>query len=91
MHPLSHSLRVTAQAGWHTVHALYGTPDEPIARPLDDMDYHTGQLRTLSIHAGSCDVIRDQLGDMGIHHATVYGDFQSVCLAIARKYGFGGG
>jgi hypothetical protein len=73
MRPARHSHRVVAQAGWHTWHSdegtdMRGSPNEPI----DALSIVPSQTRS----------IRNELKDMGIEAATVYGDLNSICREI---------
>jgi hypothetical protein len=78
--PGPHSQRVTFQAGWHTIHEL--TPQKKVQRM--DVLGRIGMLSLTRLHIDpeSTRRIRDELKDMGIHHANVYGDLTSVARAI---------
>jgi hypothetical protein len=77
--PGRHSQRVTAQAGWHTVHEL---DENQQILPMNETDFHSGRLTNISVNRDQAKTIRAELKDMGIDHATVYGDLTSVCRAI---------
>jgi FRG domain len=79
LQPGRHSQRVTAQAGWHTVHEL--DENEQIL-PLNEADFHSERLTKVSVNRDQSKLIRAELKDIGIDHATVYGDLTSVCRAI---------
>ena len=83
--PSWHSVRVALQAGGHTAHAIYVRRDgRKYMRPLDEMEIHRQRLRVIPIDPGSVQDLRDSLADMGIKHASVYGDLESVCTSIKR-------
>jgi hypothetical protein len=83
--PSWHSVRVALQAGWHTAHAIDVRKDgRKYMRPLDEMEIHKKRLRVIPIDPGSVQDLRDSLADMGIKHASVYGDLESVCASIKR-------
>lgn len=42
------------------------------------MGWHEGRTEKIVVDPGSALKLRRELGDMGIRHATVYGDLQSV-------------
>lgn len=77
--PGRHSQRVTMQAGWHSAHKLDG--DQQIL-PMNKMDFHSERLTKVSVNRDQVETIRAELRQMGIDHATVYGDLTSVCRAI---------
>lgn len=83
MQPGNHSQRVTAQAGWHTVHRL---DENHGIVPMNKMDFHQERLTKIPVYNGKATTIRDELKEMGIHHATVYGDLGSVCRAIQDDF-----
>ena len=75
--PHSHSQRVVAQAGIHTFH-----PDK---RPLNEYPLDKCRLNKLVINPDRAANIKEELRDMGIHCATVYGDLNSVCREIVDE------
>jgi hypothetical protein len=77
------------QAGWHTVHRMHDGKDGLKVVPLTDMTWHEGRTMKIKIAAMSAGAIRKELGDMGIKHATVYGDLQSVCRSIRNDLEIG--
>lgn len=89
MKPAVHSVRVELQQGWHTVHRLHprrsGVGNKAI--PLDDLKWHQGRLANVRIDAGCARAIRAELQRIGIYRATVYGDFDKMCITIARESG----
>lgn len=86
--PSWHSLRVAMQAGWHTVHRIHRTNNgrEKVI-PLTDMEWHEGRTEKIQIDPAYVVTIRRELADMGIKHATIFGDLQSVCRSIRCQYG----
>jgi len=90
MRPVSHSSRVALQAGWHTVHAIHkSTPAaSEMVVPLEDMPPHDKLIIPVRIEPFAVSTIRKDLAEnMGIRHATVYGDLQSLCRSIQRDLG----
>lgn len=86
--PSWHSIRVAMQAGWHTVHRIHrGNEGRDKVIPLTDMEWHEGRTMKITIESASAAKLRRELGDMGIKHATVYGDLQSVCGSIRQDVG----
>jgi hypothetical protein len=51
------------------------------------MKFHDGRITVIHVAANKTKSIRKELGLMGIRHATVYGDLQSVCVAIQNDLG----
>ena len=82
--PVRHSLRIAMQAGWHTVHRIH-EGDQFTA--LQDMKFHDGRITVIHVSPKRTKSIRHELALMGIRHATVYGDLQSVCLSIQNDLG----
>ena len=79
-------MRVELQKGWHTVHHLH--PRKSGGRmviPLGDMKWHRGRISVIKIDPGAADTIRKELARKGVHHATVYGEFEKVCASICRE------
>ena len=68
--PVTHSYRVVAQAGWHTVHP-FGTTQVALLR-----------LASVNVAPDKAGDIKKELRNMGIHAATVYGDLTSVCKEL---------
>lgn len=85
--PSWHSIRVAMQAGWHTVHHIYGEKGKEAFRPLQDMKFHGKRTIEISIDLERAAHIRSELAEMGIKHATIYGDLQSVCMSIQSSLG----
>jgi hypothetical protein len=85
--PMGHSPRVAMQAGWHTVHRIHGKDDKRRFLPLEDMEYHQQKLDKVQIEPPALEPLRNELREMGIHHATIYGDLHTVCVSIAREFG----
>lgn len=87
--PVSHSARVAMQAGWHTVHAIHTTVQGvEMVVALEHMEPHSKRMSRIDIDPVAAPTIRKELSGMGIRHATVYGDLQSVCRSIQRDLGF---
>lgn len=82
--PVRHSLRIAMQAGWHTVHRVH-KGNQFI--PLQELGFHDGRIAVIHVAANKTTRIRRELELMGIKHATVYGDLQSVCLSIQNDLG----
>ncbi len=82
LQPSWHSARVAMQAGWHTVHRFHKQNGREEVIPLTKMDFHDRHMAKIQLDAKSAPELRKQLADMGIRHATVYGDLQSVCASI---------
>jgi FRG domain len=80
--PRSHSHRVVAQSGMHTLHRI---PDNGV-QPLESSDDDCRRLTLIPIDSYKAGTIRWALRDMGIHSATVYGDLGSVCKEIHDGY-----
>ncbi len=83
-----HSPRVAAQAGWHTVHRVH----DSVKRgehflPMDEMEFHQKRLDKILIDPSSAGAVRRELVELGIRHATVYGELGAVCKALARDFG----
>jgi hypothetical protein len=55
--------------------------------PLADMEWHKGRMRIISIDPSAATSIRSELSRRGIHHPTVYGDFERVCAGICNEFG----
>jgi hypothetical protein len=86
--PTGHSPRVAMQAGWHTVHRLHGVKEgKPHFLPLNDMKIHRQRLDKVEIDQSAVGKLRRELEQMGIRHATIYGDLHMVCVSIAREFG----
>ena len=45
------------------------------------------RISAIKIDPGATETIRKELARKGIHHATVYGDFDKVCASICRECG----
>jgi hypothetical protein len=85
--PTGHSPRVAMQAGWHTVHRLHGVNEgNPHFRPLNDMKTHQQRLDKVEVDPAAVRKLRRELEQMGIRHATIYGDLHMVCVSIAREF-----
>ena len=84
--PSWHSIRVAMQAGWHTVHRLHKMKCGERALPLGRMRYHREQMTSISIEPMAAGTLRKELEGMGIKHATIYGDLQSVCDSIRNRF-----
>jgi hypothetical protein len=84
--PMGHSPRVAMQAGWHTVHRIHGQGDKRRFLPLENMEFHQQRLDKVQIDPTALEPLRNELRDMGIHHATIYGDVHAVCVSIAREF-----
>lgn len=80
--PTRHSLRVAAQAGWHTWHPIYEKDRSFFAQSMNDTEDDSVRLVLVAINPTKILHIRDELKNMGIHSATVYGDLTSVCREI---------
>ncbi len=88
--PSAHSLRLAMQAGWHTVHRFHGKGEKARFLPLASMEYHEEKTTSLPVDRDRTKSLRKELDGMGINHATVYGDLQSVCSSIGREFGISG-
>ena len=81
--PSAHSIRVAMQAGWHIAHHIHKRKaGGEMVLPLGAMEYHAKRLVKISIAPKSSTSIRTKLAEMGIRHATMYPDLQSVCRSI---------
>jgi FRG domain len=80
--PSAHSLRVSLQAGWHSVHRLHS--GRPLA--LEKMDYHRKKLLKAVVRNNADSKILKELDAIGINTATVYPDFVSVCQQLRRQF-----
>jgi hypothetical protein len=88
MRPSVHSVRVALQEGWHTVHRLHPKRrGGKMVIPLADMEWHEGRLAHVKIDRSHIGKIRSELKKMGLHHPTIYGDFEKVCVSICRECG----
>jgi hypothetical protein len=88
MQPSWHSPRVAMQAGWHTVHRFYEDDDgDAKVTALQNMQRHDERTTSIAIDPNCIETIREELADMGVRHATVYGDLQSVSRAIGSSLG----
>jgi hypothetical protein len=87
--PTGHSPRVAMQAGWHTVHRIHKNAAKKWQGfvPLGAMDSHRKRLDTIAIEPTAVKKLQLELAEMGIRHATVYGDLHMVCVSIAREFG----
>jgi len=79
--PSAHSIRVTLQAGWHSVHRIH---DDRL-RPLERMSYHRKQLLKLVVPENRGSAVLAELEAMGISTLTVYPDLVSVGLNLGRQ------
>jgi len=84
--PTRHSIRIAAQSGWQMIHQFHGKKTKEV-RPLEKIKYHQQRLTTIEIAPKKAGVIRRELKEMGIHHATVYGDLASACRGIVVEVG----
>lgn len=75
------------QAGWHSVHRIHGRSKGGAFLPLTEMEYHEKHLAKLELNPLCARDIRKQLADMGIKHATVYGDLLSVSASLQSEFG----
>ena len=80
--PKWHSQRVAAQVGWHTFHRILQDGENLQVLAMNNVEPHCQRLTRLSIDQTKASAIRGELKEIGIHHATVYGDLTSVCKAI---------
>jgi len=78
--PALHSHRIVAQAGWHTVHSL-GRHNKRGIREMNDSE-DASHLTAITVVPKMAKVIKDELRELAIHAATVYGDVSSVCREI---------
>jgi hypothetical protein len=84
----NHSHRSAAQAAWHVVHAIHQTEDGSFHFfPLETMEPHDRRISKIAISKEHVTGIRSELIRMGMNHSTIYGDFGSVCRAIAPSLG----
>ena len=85
MQPSRHSARVAVQAGWHIIHHFHKDSDGVLrVLALDGMKFHRDRMEILKVEPGKAGAIRSELKQMGIHHATAYGDLGSVCRGIVE-------
>jgi DNA replication protein DnaC len=49
--------------------------------------FHRVRMDKIHIEPTAADAIRRELAEMGIRHATVYGELGAVCRALAREHG----
>jgi hypothetical protein len=84
-----HSHRSEAQAAWHIVHAIHRDDSDGVYRfhPLATMPPHDVRITEIAISETQVPSIRTELTEMGITHASIYGDFGSVCRSIASSFG----
>lgn len=83
--PAWHSVRVALQAGWHTAHVIHKSKDgQESIKPFEE-EFGSNAFRTIKIDPEEIDQIRSELADMGIRHASVYGDLQAVSTSIKRS------
>jgi hypothetical protein len=86
--PTGHSPRVAMQAGWHTAHPVSkDKKGKRVFLPLDDRQGHKHRIDKIEIDPAGVPTLRRELAQMGIRHATVYGDLHMVCVSIAREHG----
>jgi hypothetical protein len=91
LEPRRHSMRVTSQAGWHTVHRFHPTKTTKQRRvlSLNSMELHEKRLRKIYIDQQSAGHIRDELREIGIHGGTVYSDLAALCRSICDQFDVG--
>ena len=82
LEPTRHSQRVAAQAGWHTWHPIYEKDQRLFVQSMDETEDDSARLVRVAIDPAKAHDIRDELKNMGLHSATVYGDLTSVCREI---------
>jgi hypothetical protein len=83
MKPSVHSVRVTLQDAWHTVHHLHEKKTGgQMVIPLGNMKWHKDRLQEIRIDPAKAGEIRQELSRKGIRYSTVYGDFESICKGI---------
>jgi len=88
--PSWHSVRVAMQAGWHTVHRLHRMASGgQRVLPLQRMRVHKERTKMILIEPAAATRLREELADMGIKHATIYGDLRSVCDSIRSSFDLG--
>jgi len=88
MKPSPHSIRATLQGAWHTVHRIHRQKGREVFIPLTDMAFHDGRTNIIRIDPAFVAKIRGELARLGgITHATVYGEFESLCTAIRHEFG----
>jgi hypothetical protein len=83
--PSWHSVRVALQAGWHTAHVIHESSDgHKYIKPFEE-EFGINSFRMVTIDPDAVDDIRRELANMGIGHASVYGDLHAVCTSIKRS------
>ncbi len=87
MRPSPHSIRATLQEAWHTVHRIHPRRKGELFVPLADMKFHRGRIKSIRIDPVSAPQIQNNLTNIGITRAAVYGEFESVCATIKSKFG----
>lgn len=86
--PASHSYRIVAQAGKHTVHPTFQCELKSLeVKPMSQLPENDSRLATISINPQSVKAIKSELRELGIHSATIYGDLGSVCKEIQDELG----
>jgi hypothetical protein len=76
--PTSHSQRIVAQVGWHTIHPTMNVDLDAVQMP--------GTERPDSQFVGVWKSIKLELRQMVVRAATVYGDLGSVCREIGEDF-----
>ena len=80
--PSAHSIRVSLQAGWHTVHRLH----EKRILALDAMEYHRSHMVKIQLEPRAISTIMRDLELLGVTTATVYPDLVTVCAHLRRQF-----
>jgi hypothetical protein len=75
--------RITAQAGWFSVHK-YAEASEKFV-PLDGNRQYKSRLKKYTIPLSAFDQIRRELRVMGISQATMFPDLSGLCAAIQSE------
>ncbi len=84
--PSRHSRRISAQAGWHTVHLTYSEGDKKIFKPLEDLPYHAKRLTKIPVKRSHCSAMRSELAKLGIDGSTIFADLGAICEEIENEY-----
>jgi hypothetical protein len=88
--PSWHSVRVAMQAGWHTIHRVHPKKNGgQRVLALEKMRFHKERIKKILIAPAAATKLRLELADMGIKHATIYGDLRSVCDSIGSSFDLG--
>jgi hypothetical protein len=77
--PVSHSLRLTMQAGWHVAHNHLNIDPKWRVGPFEE------NVRKIHIDPEFASVICRELQDWNIRPATIFGDLGKICESISYR------